>query len=130
MVGLIWLIQIVHYPLFEKVGKQQFHTYIKDHQRLITCVVLPLMLVELATSLLLWSSRPHVPIGLVAVGIILVILIWGSTFLIQVPLHSQLLNQYNLKVCRRLVLSNWIRAIGWSLRGLTTAWMVWIAIDK
>ena len=89
MVGLIWLIQIVHYPLFVKVGEQQFKEYSEDHQRLITYVVLPLMFVELGTAVLLWFSRPDgVSDAWVIAGLALVLLIWGSTFLIQVPQHS------------------------------------------
>ena len=34
MVGLIWLIQIVHYPLFSRVGADQFKLYEQEHQRL------------------------------------------------------------------------------------------------
>ena len=130
MVGLIWLIQVVHYPLFAKVGEQQFDEYSKDHQRLITFVVLPIMFVELATAFLLWSFRPNgIPDMLVVTGIALVVLIWGSTFLIQVPQHGKLLNGYDLRVCQQLVLGNWIRTIAWSVRGLISAWMVWIVMN-
>ena len=126
MVGLIWLIQIVHYPLFLKVGERQFKEYSEDHQRLITYVVLPLMLVELGTAVVLWFSRPHgISNASVIAGLALVLLIWGSTFLIQVPQHSKLLVGYDPEICRQLVFGNWIRTIAWSLRGLVTAWMVW-----
>jgi uncharacterized membrane protein len=126
MVGLIWLIQIVHYPLFLKVGEQQFKEYSEDHQRLITYVVLPLMFVELGTAVFVWFARPEgVSNAWVIAGLALVLLIWGSTFLIQVPQHSRLLAGYDPEVCRQLVLGNWIRTIAWSLRGLVTAWMVW-----
>ena len=126
MVGLIWLIQIVHYPLFLKVGEQQFKEYSADHQRLITYVVLPLMFLELGTAVLLWFSRPSgVSIAWIIAGIALLLLIWVSTFVIQVPQHSKLLAGYDPEVCRQLVFGNWIRTIAWSLRGLITAWMVW-----
>ncbi len=39
MVGLIWLIQIVHYPLFARVGVEQFVPYEREHSRLITYIV-------------------------------------------------------------------------------------------
>ena len=126
MVGLIWLIQIVHYPLFSKVGEQQFREYSEDHQRLITYVVLPLMFVELGTTILLWFTRPQgISSAWILAGVALVLLIWGSTFLIQVPQHGKLLSGYDAGVCRQLVIGNWIRTVAWSLRGLITAWMVW-----
>lgn len=130
MVGLIWLIQIVHYPLFSKIGENRFQEYAQDHQRLITYVVLPLMFIELGTSILLWPYRPQgISNALVVVGIGLVILIWGSTFLIQVPQHGQLLEGYNSQLSEKLVIGNWLRTIAWSFRGLLVAWMVWRIID-
>jgi hypothetical protein len=126
MVGLIWLIQIVHYPLFLKVGREQFIEYSEDHQRLITYVVLPLMFLELVTAFLLWSWRPiGVSSTSIAAGIALVLVIWGSTFLIQVPQHGKLLAGYDPEVCRKLVNGNWIRTIAWSVRGIIAGWMVW-----
>ena len=126
MVGLIWLIQIVHYPLFLKVGREQFIEYSEDHQRLITYIVLPLMFVELATTFLLWSWRPvGISNASVLGGVALILVIWGSTFLIQVPQHGKLLAGYDPDVCRHLVYGNWIRTIAWSMRGLISAWMVW-----
>ena len=96
MVGVIWIIQVVHYPLFASVGSDQFKGYEQDHQRLITYIVLPLMFCELITSGLLWVYRP---VGssavLIGIGIALVLLIWGSTFLLQVPQHGQLGNGFD-----------------------------------
>lgn len=131
MVGLIWLIQIVHYPLFARVGELHFKEYSEDHQRLITYVVLPLMFVELASSFALYFSRPDgVSKAWVIAGLALVMLIWGSTFLIQVPQHSRLLLGYDAEMCRRLVAGNWIRTIAWSVRGYLTAWMVWRVMNN
>ena len=129
MIGLIWLIQVVHYPLFAKVGSEGFQEYSQDHQRLITRIVLPLMFMELGTSLYLVFSRPTgVSSWLAFIGATLVAVIWLSTFLIQVPQHGQLLEKLDPVVCAQLVQGNWIRTISWSLRGLITGWMVWIVM--
>ena len=129
MIGLIWLIQVVHYPLFVKVGSEGFQEYSQDHQRLITRIVLPLMFMELGTSLYLVFSRPTgVSSWLAFIGATLVAVIWLSTFLIQVPQHGQLLEKLDPVVCAQLVQGNWIRTISWSLRGLITGWMVWIVM--
>ena len=126
MVGLIWLIQIVHYPLFAKVGPDRFREYADDHQRLITFIVLPLMFVELGTSFTLWTSRPeNLTNTAVTTGIILVVVIWASTFFLQVPQHGKLSLGFDAAAHASLVSSNWIRTIAWSLRGVLTAWMVW-----
>ena len=46
MVGLIWFIQLVHYPLFHGVGTEQWGTYAAAHTRRTTWVVGPAMALE------------------------------------------------------------------------------------
>ena len=93
MTGIIWFVQIVHYPLFVKIPGKGFTAYERSHTVRTGWVVAPLMLVELggAVTLLLFprlidcSGLPLVgdPLYLAALGCL--ILIWASTFLLQVP---------------------------------------------
>jgi len=77
MVGLIWLVQIVHYPLFAQVGKDTFLAYHQRHTRWITSIVAPLMLLELATGLLLWLRAPSHPFWIInTLGLAV---LWGTT---------------------------------------------------
>ena len=46
MTGLIWFVQVVHYPLMAAVGRDGFAAYESAHARLTTFVVAPGMLVE------------------------------------------------------------------------------------
>jgi len=119
MVGLIWLIQIVHYPLFAHVGDNTFLDYHKRHTQWITTIVAPLMLLELATGLLLWLMAPLQPFWILnTMGIAV---IWGSTAFWQVRLHKQLSlvdGTARLALIRQLVASNWLRTIFWSFRCL------------
>ena len=119
MVGLIWLVQIVHYPLFSWVGVSSFSDYHKRHTHRITIIVAPLMLLELATGLLLWFRMPLQSFWIF--NTMAMALIWGSTALWQVPLHKQLPladGAARLALIRQLVASNWLRTFFWSLRGL------------
>ena len=50
MVGLIWFVQIVHYPLYANVGREQFPEYEALHNRLTTWVVGPAMLLEMVRT--------------------------------------------------------------------------------
>ena len=50
MTGLIWFVQVVHYPLFGSVGDGGFDRYAALHARRTTWVVGPPMLLELVTS--------------------------------------------------------------------------------
>jgi hypothetical protein len=122
MTGLIWFVQIVHYPLFERIAPQEFALYEKEHQRLTTRVVAPAMLLELAASVLLLISRPSSAI--IWVAGLLTLLVWGSTMAIQVPLHQKLAGQFELASIRALVSSNWIRTFAWSIRSLVLLWEV------
>jgi hypothetical protein len=125
MVGVIWFVQVVHYPLFGKVGAEGFRSYARDHSRLTGYVVGPPMLVEAATAALLLFARPaSVPASLAWAGGILLAVVWLSTALLQVPRHRALGSGYDPEAHRILVASNWVRTAAWSARGLVVLWMV------
>jgi hypothetical protein len=122
MVGVIWVIQLVHYPLFARVGGATFAGYHAAHTQLITLIVLPAMLVELLTTLaLLAGESPLVPRGEALVGAALVAVAWASTGLIQVPQHGQLGAGFDPEIHGALVRGNWIRTLAWTARGLLVA---------
>jgi hypothetical protein len=50
MTGLIWFVQVVHYPLMAAVGSPGFAAYEAAHSRRTTWVVAPVMLAEAATA--------------------------------------------------------------------------------
>jgi hypothetical protein len=122
MTGLIWFVQIVHYPLMAAVGASTFRNYQQAHTQRTTWVVAPPMLLELGSgSLLLYlhhSSAWH------WTNMALLMLIWASTFLIQVPIHNQLLKDFNAGYHRRLVRTNWLRTIAWTLRALLLLYLL------
>lgn len=125
MAGVTWFAQVVHYPLFELVGVTSFPAYETANMRLTTLVVGPLILVEGATGLLvLWRRPEGVLLSQALVGAGLLVVIWLSTALLQVPMHSILALGFKAQVHRTLVLSNWIRTIAWSARGFLVLWMV------
>ncbi|MEL6186606.1 MAG: hypothetical protein AAFU79_18460, partial [Myxococcota bacterium] len=71
MFGVIWMVQVVQYPLFARVGEESFAAYHAGHTAYITWVVLPLMFVELGTALwLLVSPPPGAPALAIWVGLV------------------------------------------------------------
>ena len=125
MVGIIWFVQVVHYPMFRLVGSGTFEAYHASHVRLITWVVGPPMMVEALCAFLLILYRPaYVSVMAALSGALLLLIIWGSTALVQVPLHELLSRGFQQEPYRRLVLTNWVRTVSWTLRGILTAWMV------
>jgi hypothetical protein len=122
MTGLIWFVQIVHYPLFASAAPQAFPVYGIQHTKLTGRIVGPVMCVEaLAAIALVWMY----PRGIIVwLGLGLLVIIWLSTFLLQVPQHKRLSLGFDAGAHRALVRSNWIRTIAWSLRGLLSLWMM------
>lgn len=119
MVGVIWFVQLVHYPLFGGVGEDGFVAYAGDHSRRTTWVVAPAMLIELGTGVLLVARHPagigwEWPVA----GLALLGVAWGSTAFVQVPRHRQLGAGFDAAAWRGLVASNWVRTVAWSVRGL------------
>lgn len=123
MAGLIWIVQVVHYPLFGRVGREGFAAYESAHARLITPIVGPAMLVELVSSLALLAARPRgMPAWAAWAGVALVGIAWASTAFVQVPLHGTLARGFDEDAHARLVVTNWVRTIAWSGHAALMAW--------
>ena len=117
MFGLIWFVQVVHYPLFAAVGREGFVSYETAHRRRAAFVVGPLMAAEGLTAVLLAIAPPAgVWEALPVAGVVLLGVIHMSTVWLQVPRHAELNEGYDDATLRRLVLSNWVRTVGWSVR--------------
>ena len=115
--GLIWFVQVVHYPLFAAVGEREFLAYEQAHCRRIAPIVLPPMCAELGLAIALWFLAPPSAAPWATVGLLLLAVVWGSTFLVQVPCHERLARRADASAMGRLVASNWVRTAAWSLRG-------------
>ena len=118
MVGLIWTIQIVHYPLFADVGEESFTRYEADHIRRMSRLLSIPAPIEVVTAAALVVARPSgVELTLVLVAGAVLAAIWVATAVVQVPLHERLANGSSAEATRQLVISNWGRTAGWTLRG-------------
>jgi len=125
MTGVIWYVQVVHYPLMARVNRTEFVAFEAAHRRLTSFVVVPAMLVELAAALALIAVRPATfPPAVAWAGVVLLGLIWFSTFTLQVPCHDALLRGFKAEVHARLVRTNWIRTLGWTGRAALALWMI------
>lgn len=115
MVGVIWFVQVVHYPLFARVGEASFPEYERHHARRTGWVVGLPMLVELGSaSAIVW----YVGGVLAWCGLGLLAVVWTSTWLWQVPAHRRLERGFDAAVQSWLVSTNWVRTGAWSARGV------------
>ena len=123
LVGVIWIVQLVHYPLFALADPTTFPEMATRHQRAISLIVVPLMLVELAGAIALLVWRPSaIPMWSALGGLVLVVAVWLVTFLVQVPQHEMLLGGHDATVVAALVAGNWWRTALWSARGVLVVW--------
>ncbi len=116
MAGLIWFVQMVHYPLFPHAAAGDFREFAADHQRRTTWIVAPLMLAELAAATWLVLPASPAPPRLAWAGFLLVVSLWLLTAFVQVPLHRRLALGFDPAVARRLVATNWLRTAAWTAR--------------
>ena len=130
LTGLIWVIQLVHYAQFDAVGAETWPAYHARHLRGITLIVAPAMLVELVTTLWLLFRRPAaVPAWVAWASAGIVLALWLSTAIVQVPLHDKLGHgAFDPAAASALVRTNWIRTVLWSGRGALMLWALWLVI--
>ena len=122
LVGLIWTVHVVHYPLFAAV-KTGFRAYHEAHMQRITLVVGPLMLAELLTAFMLWSDPPEgTSSGLWLAGLVLLGIVWLETGLFAVPQHGRLEAGFDPSTHGALMAGNLVRTLAWTARGALVTW--------
>ena len=115
MVGVIWVIQLVHYPSFHFIESKQYTTFQRFHMSRISYVVVPAMLTELSTLIFLIIFMDQID-TLVTVSGLLLIIIWLMTAVFFSGVHQKLTSGYNKTVVNNLVKLNWGRTLLWTLR--------------
>lgn len=119
MIGIIILIQLIHYPLFAQVGKDGFIQYHSEHMRLTSIVIAIPMLMELITLAALFYLTPVYRSNWpMLTNAFLLMLIWIVTFSLSVPQHNILAKGFDHQAWIILVDTNWLRTIAWVARGL------------
>ena len=110
---LIWMVQLVVYPglcYYNDVDIKRWHPVYTNR---ITVIVLPLMVGQLAVySVAAYLHPSYVSIGLLT----LVLLTWGLTVLLAVPLHNVVGSAAPCQQERQqLVKVNWLRTVLWTI---------------
>ncbi len=80
---------------------------------------MPLMAIELISSIILLLQNFENDTSLIfKINFMIIILIWFSTFFMQVPLHQKLSKGKNDILIDKLVFTNWFRTVLWTLRSI------------
>ena len=115
MVGVIWVIQLVHYPSFRYTDKEKYVSFQIFHMRNISFIVMPVMVLELLSGLLLVLYHSNHE-SLLRISFILLLIIWLVTALFFAQIHQKLSKGYDETLVRKLVSLNWIRTLIWTIR--------------
>ena len=113
LVGLIWLIQLIHYPAFRAITPERWPEFHRAHTAALGLLAGgPMILSLLVGCWLGWTMpgiRQTVVIGLEAIA-------WLATFALSVPQHHRLACGPDAAAIERLIATNWIRTLAWSAK--------------
>lgn len=130
MTGLIWFVQVVHYPLFGRVARHDadaWRAYHAAHCRLTGYVVFGPMVVELLSAAwLVFGSRPKgMGFSPAGDGLLAALVTWGVTGLASMPDHNRLASGFDAATHGRLVRLNVLRTIAWTYHAGILLWVAW-----
>ena len=129
MTGVIWVIQIVHYPSFHFIEKELYTAFQKFHMNKISIIVIPIMLAELITGIMLFIDKGSKSPFLI-ISFVILVLIWLITGVFFSKAHNELMTGYQELVVNQLVVMNWIRTLLWTLRLLLLTYFVYLHFSR
>ena len=119
MTGVIWFVQLVHYPLMSFVDPSTSAAFARANIARTAAVVGPVMLLEALTGLaLLWRRPRNAGLSPLPLSLALLAAAWVSTALSQFPAHRALAEGGGPRIIAGLIASNWLRTACWSARAV------------
>lgn len=127
LVGLIWTIQLIHYPSFAAIDPDRYSSFQQTHMVGMGRLIAAPWLVEGLTVLGLFVFAPTGWMRLLATaGGLLELVVIGVTIRSSIPAHEALSSGFSDDAHKRLLRSNWMRTAAWTSRGLIAiAVLVW-----
>jgi hypothetical protein len=126
MVGMIWTVHHLHYPLFALVGDETYVAFQQEHVDRIGALLIVPWLAEGATLLGLIGvafagSRKdlRIPTAINSVAMAVVLIISGFW---SAPAHGDLSDGFDAAVHDRLMNANLVRSIAWTVCGIAALW--------
>jgi hypothetical protein len=112
MTGMIWLIQFIGYPVLYDIDGKKFLKFHQRHTSAMSTLVGPIMVIELVAALFLAASLE----AFWLLNFALVLILWGCTFVLSVPIHNRLSRLREDLQIQALIRSNWPRTFFWSFK--------------
>ena len=117
----------VNYPTWPLIGANEFRAYHRALGPLIIGhMVIPMLVTTILTILLLWFRPASIPRWMVWLAIVLQLVVWVSTFTVQLPIQGQLsADGLSLPLIDRLrVTSFWLRRVPHIANAFLFLWMM------
>ncbi|MFL2630797.1 MAG: hypothetical protein ACJ0OP_03445 [Thermodesulfobacteriota bacterium] len=121
LLGLILTIHFVHYKSFKFIDIERFIEFHRFHTKNISFLVLPLMTSEAVLSITICYFYFSI---LSLVNLLLVALIWITTFLLQVPSHNKLSTGKSMPEIKKLISGNIYRVCLWFLKVIVSTLII------
>lgn len=129
LTGIIWTVQLVHYPLMARVGPNEQVAYAQAHApRMAGVVMLPWTVQGASIGWLLIARPEIIPTPALAGAAIAAATTVLVTVVASVPAHDRLRVAPDALAHRRLVRTNWLRTFAWSIHLALAVWMLTLAI--
>ncbi len=113
LVGLIWLIQLIHYPSFASIAAERWQGFHHAHTTAMGLLAGAPMVASLLLGLwLAWrdgGSPQYVALGCEVAA-------WIVTFAVSVPLHQRLAAGPDPQAIALLISTNWLRTAAWTVK--------------
>jgi len=123
----------VNYPTWPLIGANEFRAYHRALSPLIIgYMVIPLVVATILTILLLRFRPASIPRWMVWLAIVLQLVVWVSTFTIQLPIQGQLsADGLSLPLIDRLrVTSFWFRRVPHMANAFLFLWMMSVLLRR
>jgi hypothetical protein len=126
--GQIWLVQIVVYPLFAKIGEREYGDYHRFYTSRIPLVVILPGFASFLLPIPLAFFGPEVPIWMAVANIAMGIVGLLDTVLLEIPRHGRLEKHgKNDTTIAELIRYNWPRTASITLQAaVTMAMLIWV----
>ncbi len=128
MVGLIWTIHYVHYPLFAYVGESTYTSFQAEHVARIGKLLFVPWLTEgitllgiLVLAFLGGHKAWKVPAIINGPAMAVVLLISGFW---SAPAHAKLADGFDKSILDQLMAANLVRTLAWTVCGVCAIWVV------
>ena len=129
--AIAWVLQLVHNPLFIRLGRRRFTPYVRTAFSILLMLTAPLMLVELLATIgfaVLLPARIHP--DLAWAGLLLLAVVWGVTLHHHRPAVRSLSREFDPAVFRKLLCAQWVRTFAWSFRAVIVLMMMLRLLDR